>query len=93
MLGKADFLHKKKETHIGFPLCCALQKELFYDWKNRYIRFSTGFLFERNSPIDQREKRVVSSQTYVFTGIVLGSSLANDDVAGFGKLTAENFNP
>jgi hypothetical protein len=33
--------------------------------------------------------REIPTHVNVFTGVVLGTALANDDVAGFGNLTTE----
>ena len=38
---------------------------------------------------DQREKCVVLALTYVFSGLVLGAALANQNRAGIDKLSAE----
>jgi hypothetical protein len=35
---------------------------------------------------------MILAHTYIQTGIVDGTSLADDDVTGFGKLTAKNLN-
>jgi hypothetical protein len=46
-------------------------------------------VFKLDVTRDQCEKRVVLSLTYVFAGLVLGASLANQNRAGIDKLSAE----
>ena len=59
---------------------------------NRYVRFVVAFLNERNCAVNKCEQSVVFAQTYVVARVVLCASLANDDVAGNGGLTAKNLN-
>lgn len=47
-----------------------------------YERLCFGFVL--NSAINKREKSVIRTDPYVFTGMVACSSLANDDIAGNG---------
>lgn len=47
-------------------------------------------LSEDNGAVDESVDGVVLTETYVFTGMVNGTTLTLDDVASFSKLTAEN---
>ena len=56
-----------------------------------YERFAFALFAEDYSTVYQCEEGVVFTHTYILTRIVNRTSLANDDVAGFGELTAEKF--
>ena len=45
---------------------------------------------ELNRSVDECIQRVVLTDSYVVARVVLGAALANDDVAGYALLTAEN---
>ena len=47
---------------------------------------------EGNHAVNECVKRVVLTHTYVLSGIVNRTALANDDVAGYAGLSAPNLN-
>lgn len=47
---------------------------------------------EGNDAVNECVKRVVLTHTYVLSGIVNRTALANDDVAGYAGLAAPNLN-
>lgn len=75
-----------------FYLVCEKYSLLYF-----LVRYdgNDGFVFtsslEAYCAIDEREKRMVSSDAHVFSRIIFRSSLTNDDVAGFTCFSAENF--
>jgi len=48
-------------------------------------------IFELDVTSDQREERVVLALTDIFTGLMLGAALANQNRAGIDELSAEAF--
>ena len=60
------------------------------EWNNRYVRAVVGLLTELNDAVFQRKQRVILAHAYVFTGVMLGASLANDDVSSDATLAAIN---
>ena len=56
-----------------------------------HIGLVAQFLLERDNAVDQGEQGVVFTHTYVLTRIVDGTSLADEDIAGFADLTTEQF--
>ncbi len=58
-------------------------------WNNINVRTAIAAGTEFYGTIDQSENRVVFTKTNVFAGMMLGAALANDDVAGNGRLSTE----
>ena len=54
-----------------------------------HVRLVLTLLAERNRSVNEREQRVVLTHTYILTGVVNRTTLADDDVAGLSELTAE----
>lgn len=50
------------------------------------------FLAEFHQAIAQSEQRVVFTNTYIVSWVMLGASLTNNDVARDGRLTTKYFN-
>jgi len=59
----------------------------------RYVdEFAAVFAFcEEDCAVHKGIERVVFADAYVEAGVVLGTALALDDVAGFSELTTEDF--
>ena len=55
----------------------------------RHIRFAIIFFSKANLTIYQGKNGMVLSETYVFTWMMLGTSLSDDDVSGDNGLSAE----
>ncbi len=68
-----------------------LRLRVFFERKNGNEGFSAGFFLELNRAVNQREKGVILTHSDIHAGIMDRTSLADDDIAGFGELTAENF--
>ena len=62
----------------------------FGNYRNIGAVFAT--FFELYCAVNQGEQGVVLAHTHVFAGVVYCAALANDDVAGYAFLTAENLN-
>ena len=60
------------------------------EWNNRYVRAVVGLLTELNDAVFQRKQRVIFAHADVFTGVMLGAALANDDVSSDATLAAIN---
>ena len=60
------------------------------EWNNRYVRAVVGLLTELHDAVFQREQRVILAHADVFTGVMLGAALANDDVSSDTTLAAIN---
>lgn len=58
---------------------------------NRNVRLVIAFFLEYNCSVNLGVQGVVFANTYVFTGIVTGTALANDDVTGDTALSSKNF--
>ncbi|SEV80244.1 hypothetical protein SAMN04487850_0048 [Prevotella aff. ruminicola Tc2-24] len=59
-------------------------------WNNRDNALIALSLVELNSSINESVKRIVLTNSYVVTGVVLGTALANNDVACETLLTTED---
>jgi hypothetical protein len=57
-----------------------------------HIRSVPFPLAETNGTVNEGEEGVIPANTYVITGVMSGSTLSYDDVAGFGKLSAKQLN-
>lgn len=67
-------------------------KLLYQSVLGRYRNKRTVSCFaENHHTVDQCEKGMVFADTYIFTGMMNGSSLTNKNVACFGELSAKNF--
>jgi hypothetical protein len=51
-------------------------------------RLATRTLGEEDAAIDKSKQRVILTHTDIFAGIVLGTALANDDIAGENDFSA-----
>lgn len=73
-------------------LCLSQKLRLcvFFERKNRNVGFPAGFFLELNRAVNQREKSVILTHSDIHAGIMDRTSLADDDIASFGELTAEN---
>lgn len=58
----------------------------------RYVRTVVAFLFEHNFTVDQSVQCMVFAHANTFSRVVLGTTLANDDVTGDAGLTSEDLN-
>lgn len=65
---------------------------LFSERNYRNVRFVVRFLAESNYAVHQGIQRMVFTHTYIQTRVVHGTSLANQDVTGFGSLSTKQFN-
>ena len=84
-------LGKKKRQPIGLPFFFAFEFFLLADGSNAHERLTTLFLAERYGTIYESEESVVFTHTHIFTGVVYGTTLADENVACFCKFTAEQF--
>ena len=85
---------KKRPTCIGrsdFFRCSGLCLSLFGFEREDGDDGTTFTRTEVDGAVNQGVERVVFAHADVVAGVVDSSSLADDDVAGFGKLAAENF--
>ena len=57
----------------------------------RHVRAVVVPLFEYYFSIHQGEEGMVFTQTYVFTGVMLGATLTHDNVTGFCGLSTIEF--
>lgn len=60
-------------------------------WNDRNVGSVVCFFAEFHDAVGQCEQRVVFTDTDIFTGMVLRSSLTNNDVACDASLAAKNF--
>lgn len=58
---------------------------------HRYVGLVVTFLAERHYAVDQRKERVVLADADIVARVVHRTALADEDVARFGNLTAEEF--
>ena len=56
---------------------------------HRYVGLVVTFLAERHYAVDQRKERVVLAAADIVARVVHRTALADEDVARFGNLTAE----
>ena len=59
--------------------------------QNRHKRTVLAAFLERYFAINEGEQRVVLAHAHVLAGVVLGTALTHDDVAGYQSLAAEDF--
>lgn len=71
------------------PYCFALKACRLLNRSYAYIRFAFAFLAEDHRTVYQSEQSMILAHTYILARIMHGSALTYNDVAGFGKLTAE----
>jgi len=88
---KAPPSNKKKTSGGIRKSSYRFSPALFGQRGDAYIGFAFAFLAERYRAVYQREQRVVLAHADVEAGVVLGTALALDDVAGFSELTTEDF--
>lgn len=81
---------------MGFLLFVWNKYKLFFlSFGFRYYRHNalvTATFVEINHTVNQRIKRVVFANTNVLARVMLGTTLANNDVAGDALLAAPDFN-
>ena len=58
---------------------------------HRYVGLVVAFLAERHHAVDQRKERVILADADIVARVVHRTALADEDVARFGNLTAEEF--
>lgn len=86
----ADWQQQKKPPEGGF--CSIPKRRLSLGGFYRYKRLVVFFLLELNGSIYQCKQGMVFTNAYVFTGVVFGAALANNDVPCDALLAAKNFN-
>jgi hypothetical protein len=74
---------------ILFPFLNTKQSGFGLHFPDRDIRAVAFSSVESNDSAGQRIQRMVSAYTYIFTGMVGGASLADNDIARFGYLAAK----
>ena len=79
---------KKKSSHRELLFLRAFGV-LLCQGQNAYIGLVLTLLAERNRSVNEGKQRVVLTHTYILTGVVNRTTLADDDVAGLSELTAE----
>lgn len=83
---------KNRSRRAVFPIKHYEQTLCLCNRLYRNKRFTVSTFFESNGSVNQGEQSMILAHTYVQTGIVDGTSLADNDVTGFGQLTAKNLN-
>jgi len=68
-----------------------LLRELFFGGNDGDIAAVFATFVELDDAVDKSEESVVLTHTNVLTGVVGGTALANDDVAGDAFLTTKDF--
>ena len=59
---------------------------------NANLLLAAGYMFELNSSVNKSKERIVGADTYVGTGMNLGSALSYKDIAGKYCLTVSLLN-
>ena len=90
--GRVEIDKKKPLKRAVFPIKHYEQTLCLCNRLYRNKRFTVSTFLESYGSINQGEQGMILAHTYIQTGIVDGTSLADDDVTGFGKLTAKNLN-
>jgi hypothetical protein len=79
---------------VGCPFCVFAGRPLGFSFGEYRYRtaVATATAREGNNAVGEGIERVVAAHTYVLTGIVYRTALANNDVAGHAVLAAPNLN-
>lgn len=77
------------EGSITKSKCCL--RLVLVHCANRNVATVIAFLAELNDTIGQSIEGMIFTDTYVLTWVVLGTTLADDNITGDASLTSENF--
>ena len=81
--------HKKRSFLLGNSFFLSCLSALLCQGHYAHIGLVLALLAERYRSVNECEQRVVLTHTYILTGVVYRTTLADDDVAGLSELTAE----
>ena len=91
-----QFTTVKIETSLKQPKNFLIYSNFFLSSYFSCIDTNEGFItfsfLKFNQAIGQREQRIIFSDAYIFSGMVFGTALTNEDVTGDGGLTTVDFN-